>query len=342
MFSKPVALSLLAIACVAAAGGGAYLATMQHQQAAPATASAQAAPATAAPVAAQDGPTAGQAQPVAVEPAPEPAARAASAERREAAPLRQSARAERTPARTARRSAAPAPAVAAAAPAPAAAAEAAPPPAQPAQAASGAPAPLVPIVIDPAGGAARPAADAAPKPPEKEWQEVEVPADSVLGLQLETSINSEFAKVEDNVDARVTREIRVGRVVAIPAGTRAVGNVVLVEKGGKIKARSRIGLKFSTLILPDSTRLSINTETIYREGESVGKTAAAKIGGATVGGAILGAILGGGKGAAIGTGIGAAGGTGLAEAGDRKPVSLPAGTQLSVRIQSPINMTVEK
>ena len=169
-----------------------------------------------------------------------------------------------------------------------------------------------------------------------------MPAESVIGLQLESSISSEFARVEDRVDARVTRDVRVGALVAIPAGTRAVGSVVLVEKGGKIKERARLGLKFTTLILPDSTRLTITTETIYREGESPAGKSSAKIGGATIGGAIIGAILGGGKGAAIGSGIGAAGGTAAAMNGDRTPVSLAAGTPLAARTAAPINMTVEK
>ena len=122
----------------------------------------------------------------------------------------------------------------------------------------------------------------------------------------------------------------------------AIGSVVLVERGGKVKERVRLGLKFTTLILPDTTRLTINTETIYREGESPAGESTKKIGGATIGGAILGAILGGGKGAAIGSGIGAAGGTAVAMNGDRMPVTLPAGTPLSVRTQASINMTVEK
>jgi type IV secretory pathway VirB10-like protein len=206
----------------------------------------------------------------------------------------------------------------------------------------GAPAPIVPMIVDLNAEAARAEQDAASRTSEKEWEAVLVPAESVIGLQLESSISSEFARVEDRVDARVTRDVRVGSRVAIPAGTRAIGTVVLVERGGRVKERARLGLRFTTLILPDTTRLTINTETIYREGESPAGQSTAKIGGATIGGAILGAILGGGKGAAIGSGIGAAGGTAAAMNGDRMPVSLPAGTPLSVRTQAPINMTVEK
>jgi hypothetical protein len=178
--------------------------------------------------------------------------------------------------------------------------------------------------------------------PQKLWEEVTVPAESVIGLQLESPLNSETARVEDRVDARVTRDVRVDGRVAIPAGARAVGSVILVERGGKIKDRARLGVRFNALVLPDSSRVALSTDTVYREGEAPSTSSSAKIGGAAIGGAIIGAILGGGKGAAIGTGIGAAGGTAAAMAGDRRAVVLPAGTPLSVRVQSPLTVTVER
>lgn len=109
-----------------------------------------------------------------------------------------------------------------------------------------------------------------------------------------------------------------------------------------MKERAKIGIRFDTLILPDTTRLSINTEMVYREGPSPANQSSAKIGGAAIGGAIIGAILGGGRGAAIGTGLGAAGGTAAAMNGDRMPVVLPAGTTMSVRTLAPIDMTIER
>jgi len=40
----------------------------------------------------------------------------------------------------------------------------------------------------------------------------------VIGLQLETSVNSETAQVEDRVEARVTRDVKVDGDIAVPAG----------------------------------------------------------------------------------------------------------------------------
>jgi hypothetical protein len=169
-----------------------------------------------------------------------------------------------------------------------------------------------------------------------------VTADSVIGLQAETALTSESARVEDRVEARVTRDVRVGDTVAIPSGARALGSVVSVERGGRFKERPRLGIRFNTLVLADGTRLPISTETFYREGDTPVRESASKIGGAAVGGAILGAIIGGAKGAAIGATAGAGAGTAAVMAGDRNTVTLRSGQTFTVRLLSPVSVTIER
>lgn len=187
----------------------------------------------------------------------------------------------------------------------------------------------------------RPAAEAmsVSEPPQRTFEELTVSADSVIGLQIDRSISSERAKVEDRVEARVTRDVRVNDRVAIPAGAKALGVVTVVERGGKFKERARLGIRFNTLVLADGSRLPISTETIYREGEA--PNSASKVGGGAVGGAILGAIMGGGKGAVLGGIAGAGGGAAVAMTGDRNAATLPAGSPLTVRILSPVTVTVD-
>jgi hypothetical protein len=164
----------------------------------------------------------------------------------------------------------------------------------------------------------------------------------VLGLQIERTVSSELARVEDRVDARVTRDVRVDNRVAIPAGSIVQGSVLEVERGGKMRERAKLGIRFHTVVLADGTRLNIKTDSVVREGASPSGESAAKIGGAAAGGAILGAILGGGKGAVLGGAIGAAGGTAATMSGNRNPAVLPAGSTVSVRVQQPVTVTVEK
>jgi hypothetical protein len=181
-----------------------------------------------------------------------------------------------------------------------------------------------------------------PPAPEPRFVELVVPVASVIGLQVETSLTTERASVEDRVEAHVTRDVVTGTRVAIPAGARVIGSVTLVERGGKIKERARLGVRFHTLVFADGTEVPIRTEAVYREGESPGRESSAKIGGAAVGGAILGAILGGGKGAVLGSATGAAGGTAAVMAGGRNAATLPAGTVLTVRLEEPVTVDVEK
>ncbi|HZT78268.1 MAG TPA: TrbI/VirB10 family protein [Vicinamibacterales bacterium] len=328
MLSNRLAFAALAVACIAAAAGGGYLGTRQN--AVPAPASAQ----TAAVTQPAQAPAAAAAPSAAAAPAPAavPETEAVVTEPKPAAPARRVDKARE-----------------ASAPKSARAAATQPPPLASTwpSAAAQPPAPL-PAPAPPADAAPKPDEHAAPppppapEPPQKELEELVVSRDSVIGLQTETRVSSETAKVEDRVEARVTRDVRVADRVAIPAGSRAIGAVTLVERGGKFKERARIGIRFHTLVLADGTRMPINTETIFREGESPANSSSAKIGGGAVGGAILGAILGGAKGAAIGAAAGGGAGTAATAAGEASKVVLAPGTPLTVRLQSPVTITVER
>ena len=342
MLSNRLAFAALALACIGAAAGGGYLATRQNTVPVPASAQVQTATAAPAPTAAS-APAAQTAKPVEAakavretegvvgEIAPRtsvPAAKANGAKKSES-----DARASVTHGRPAAATVArqePVPALANSWPA----------------SAQQQPVPLAPAPVDtpstprPEERTAQEPARA-PEPPPHTFEELVVSADSVLGLQTENRVSSETARVEDRVDARVTRDVRVGGRVAIPAGARALGSVILVERGGKIKERAKLGVRFHTLVLADGTRIAISTDTIYRDGEAPGNSSSSKIGGAAVGGAILGAILGGAKGMAIGAAAGAGAGTAVVAAGDRNAATLAAGSPLTVRILQPVTVTID-
>ncbi len=182
----------------------------------------------------------------------------------------------------------------------------------------------------------------APPAPVRRLENVTIPANAVIGIQVENGVSTTTAKVEDPVRARVTRDLLAGSDVVVPAGSRLLGNVTLVEEGGRVKERARLGIRFHTLVLANGTEIKLPTETIYRDGESPVGGSTAKIGGAAIGGAILGAIMGGGKGAIIGAATGAGSGTGWAMAGDRKPAELRAGQSLTVRLSDSVTTQVER
>jgi len=324
----------LLVGCVAAAGAGGYLANRQNGSApAPAVAApadSTAMPGTAQPVTASEGVIAPEGAAAPSAPAPSPPANLAPAA---PAPTRPApARRAETP-----RSARTSPSRPTTRPASQTAQESPASTPAPGNGSMWESRPAVEPVDTPPTEPPEPPAPAAP-----ELVDLVIPSDSVLGLQVERAVSSETARVEDRVEARVTRDVRVDGRVAIPAGAIVQGSVTEVDKGGKVRERARLAVRFHTVVLADGTRLNIRTDAIAREGQSPSGESTAKIGGAAAGGAILGAILGGGKGAAIGGAIGAAGGTAATMAGGRNAAVLPAGTTLSVRIQQPVSVTVEK
>jgi hypothetical protein len=327
MLSNKLAFTALGAACVFAAGAGGYLALRQNAIPAPLRASQTSS--TSASAAASDRPVQETEAIVEHAPAPKPAATAA--------PIR-------TPAAAARREVKPAPVQTARAEVPSSAERPS------SAAASSAPAPS-PAPQTETAPSARPletvervAPEPAllPEPPQKSYEELVVSSDSVIGLQSETTVSSDRARVEDRVEARVTRDVRVGGRVAIPAGARAIGIVSQVDRGGKFKERARIAIRFQTVVLADGTRLPISTDAVIREGAAPGEDTAKKIGGGAVAGTILGAILGGGKGAAIGGIAGAGVGTGVVAAGQPNVATLRAGEPITIRLLSPVTVVTER
>jgi len=303
------AIGVLAGFCLAGGAGAAYLATRSNPEIAPTAATATVSPDPAATQVEQSEGLVGEVAPPVAPPvvtAPRPA-----------------------PAPTARRNATPSPRAITPAPTTTAARE-------PSRSFDDAPA-AAPLTRAPEVEPVRPV-----EPPEPKYLDLVVAQNSVIGLQVETLVTSDRARVEDEVVARVTRDVRVGDRVAIPAGSKAYGEVTLVEKGGKLKEKARLGVRFTSIVLADGSKMPISTETIYREGESPTGESAAKIGGAAIGGAILGGILGGGKGAAIGGAIGAGGGSAAVMAGGRNAATLSSGSPVTVRLEEPATVTVER
>jgi len=318
MENTKVTLGFVAAISLVAGAGGAWLATRGHD----------AGTAPAAQVATATGEVAStggeQSEGVVADPVPAPATPTRAASLTTAAPAPPRAPERQSPARPARPASTPAREQA--------------PPSTPAAAPERT---LTPPAIETARPIdpepVRPAA-----PPEPKYVDLVIPREAVIGLQVETPVTTETARVEDQVVAHVTRDVKVGDRVAVPSGAKAQGEVTLVERGGKVKDRARLGVRFTSIVLADGTRVPIETDTIYREGEGQGTQSAAKIGGGAIGGAIIGGIIGGAKGAAIGGSVGAGAGTAAVMAGGRNAATLSSGSPVTVRLQEPATVSVEK
>ncbi|MGH9139539.1 MAG: hypothetical protein ACRD2I_00200, partial [Vicinamibacterales bacterium] len=258
MVSNRLAFAALALACIAAAAGGGYFATRQNTV--PVPASAQAQPeAAAATTAATGGAATASGAPAASAKAERETEPPVEAPRKTMTAIRTgAAKPAGTPARTSGARDNSRPGTSASAhrdPAPLMASNTI-------TAQSPLPAPPLPESVP---EAPKPDEHQTPEPvhptdrPQHAFTELIVSAESVIGLQTESRVSSETARVEDRVEARVTRDVKVSGQVAIPAGTRAIGSVMQVERGGKFKERARLGVRFNTLVLADGTRIPIST-----------------------------------------------------------------------------------
>jgi hypothetical protein len=174
---------------------------------------------------------------------------------------------------------------------------------------------------------------------EPEFQEVTIPAGTILPVALETSVNSESSTVEQPVRGTLRRAVTIDGQEALPAGSTLRGVVTDVQRSGRVKGLAHVALRFNSVQARDE-RFDVRTESIGRTAEATKKQDAAKIGVGAGAGAVIGGIVGGGSGAAKGAAIGGAGGTGVVLATRGKEVSIPAGTALSVRLTEPITVRV--
>ena len=267
MFPNRLTIGALAVACVAAAGAGGYFASRQNTGSAPAATVASSAPASSdSGAAAPNSPVQETEAIVAPERADAGTAGTTTSTSRRAEPARPSATSS-TASIPSTASTANTPRTASAKPA-GTTPHTNPPalerpwPSTPSQSSTSS-VPNSPAATADSSPAAivddRPALESPrpPEPPQKVFDELVVSANSVIGLETVNRISSETARIEDRVEAKVTRDVKVGDKIAIPAGSRALGSVIQVERGGKFKERARLGIRFTTLVLADGTRLPI-------------------------------------------------------------------------------------
>ncbi len=181
----------------------------------------------------------------------------------------------------------------------------------------------------------------APVVPVPVYREVTLPTGTTLPVELRTAVASDTSQVEDQIRGTLSRAVLHDGTQVLPAGTVVAGHVTAAHRAAKVKGRASIGLRFTQIDLAgDNGRTSMATATISRMAPATKKKDAAKIGGAAAGGAIIGAILGGGDGAAKGAVIGGGAGTGVVLATRGEDVRMAAGTALSVTLTAPLVVRV--
>jgi TolA-binding protein len=158
-----------------------------------------------------------------------------------------------------------------------------------------------------------------------------IPSGQEIDVRLDDELSSETAQVEQRFQATTVADLFRGNEVLIPAGSVIRGVVSGVTKTTRMERKGALTLAFDQLTIRGRNYPMRGTVTSAIESAGI-KGEATKIGAGAGVGAIIGGILGGAKGALLGVLIG---GGGTVAATEGKDVTLPAGTVLRVRLDTP-------
>jgi len=158
-----------------------------------------------------------------------------------------------------------------------------------------------------------------------------IPSGQEIDVRLQSQLSSDTAQVEDRFEATTVVDLFSGNRVLIPAGSAVRGVVRSVDRASRTDRKGSMTVSFDQVVI--GTRTYPMRGTVIEAIESEGmRGETARIGAGAGVGAIIGGILGGVKGALLGVLIG---GGGTIAATEGKDVTLPPGTILRVRLDTP-------
>jgi hypothetical protein len=170
---------------------------------------------------------------------------------------------------------------------------------------------------------------------------VTVPAGTRILIRMGDSIDSTKQKAGYRFTSSLETNLQADNVVVARRGTPVYGRLASASSAGKMSGSSELGLELTDIVI-DGTSYPLLTSTYEIKGSGEGsKTARKVVGGAGLG-ALIGGLAGGGKGAGIGVLAGAGAGTAVAAAKKGKQISIPSESLLEFRLAQPAELPVGK
>ena len=171
--------------------------------------------------------------------------------------------------------------------------------------------------------------------------QVTVPAGTRILVRMVDSIDSTKNKVGDKFTATLETNLMAVDTVVVPKGATVYGRLANASSAGRMSGSSQLTLELTDIVVR-GTAYPILTSSYEVKGKGEGgKTTKKVVGGAGLG-ALIGGIAGGGKGAAIGAASGGALGAGVAASKKGQQLSIPSETLLEFRLQQPAPLPVSK
>jgi hypothetical protein len=161
-------------------------------------------------------------------------------------------------------------------------------------------------------------------------------------VRVNQPLSSDRNQVGDPFTASLVKPIVVNGVIVADRGQTIAGRVAEVDKGGRIKGLSKLGIELAELTLVTGEQVPIHSQLISHTAPgSVGRDVAA-VGTTTAVGAAVGAAADYGRGAAIGAGAGAAAGIIGVLLTKGYPTVIYPESVLTFRVESPIVISTDR
>ncbi|HEX7285899.1 MAG TPA: hypothetical protein VF532_06935 [Candidatus Angelobacter sp.] len=224
------------------------------------------------------------------------------------------------------------------------------PPAQPNSA------PAAPTAAPPEANPQAQAATNAPAPTATgSLKQLTVPAGTEVLLQLKNGIDTKNARVGDGVYCQTTFPVVIDNVIAIPSGTYVKGEIVQLQRAGKIKGRAEVLFRFTSMIYPSgytvdmpgtihhdsgSANTTVDDEGKIKADSQKGKDATTVAKGVGVGAAGGGILTGTHAGVLRGAGIGALAGLATVLLTRGQDVRIEPGTAIKMLLDRPLTVDV--
>jgi len=168
---------------------------------------------------------------------------------------------------------------------------------------------------------------------------VTIPAGTRILIRMIDSIDTTKQKTGYRFTASLETNLQEENVVVAPRGTTVYGRLAQASSAGKMSGSSQLTLELTDIVI-NGTAYPLLTSTYEIKGKGEGKKTAGKIIGGAGLGALIGGIAGGGTGAAIGVLAGAAGGTALAASKKGEQLQIPSESLLEFRVEQPVKLPV--
>lgn len=99
-------------------------------------------------------------------------------------------------------------------------------------------------------------------------QELTIKAGTAIPIQSVNKIEAANVAEGQNVYFRVSRDINIDGITAIPYGTMVTGQIYEAKKSSWWGTRGRLGIKVNEILLPSGKSIPLNNGDIYIKGKN--------------------------------------------------------------------------